>query len=310
MLEPTDRLLELVERFQAPMTFFVDAGYLWKIAELSHKHPELHDAHQRIEKQLKSIEKSGSDIQLHIHPHWELTEYTAGKWQIPQSEGYRLAEFSREEACEIFMKYKNHLDALLNRKTIAYRAGGWCIQPFEHIKSVFDKSGLIYDSSVVPGMVFNGGVYSLDFSSAPHDLDFWSFDSNPCQNEINGKFIEVPISAMRYSPLFYWELYVRGKLNRKKHQFFGDGNFIPQPGRKWQTLTKSQWNHASCDGFYASKMSRITQQFKKNGRKHLMFIGHPKGMTMYSFDRLSHFLEQMRNTVQFQTFSQFHDQNS
>ena len=306
MLEPTKRLLELVRKFNAPMTFFVDAEFLWKLNSLSSQFPEFQVQHDKISKQLHELLQSGCDVQLHIHPHWELTDYVGGQWQIPQDKGYRLAEFSNEESMEIFLKYKNHLDSVLGRKTIAYRAGGWCIQPFEQIQDVFESSGLIYDSSVVPGMRFQAGVYDVDFTKAPKNKDIWSFNSDPSTIEENGKFVELPISSVRYNPLFYWELYLRGKLNRAAHQFVGDGSFIPQPGRKWETLTKSQWNHVSCDGFYASRMAKITREFQKSGREHLVFIGHPKGMTEFSFEALEKYLQKFQNKLNFQTFTKFH----
>jgi peptidoglycan/xylan/chitin deacetylase (PgdA/CDA1 family) len=306
MLEPTSRLLELAKRFRVPMTFFVDAGFLWKLNSLSSQFPELQEQHDKIASQLRDIIEQGGDIQLHVHPHWELTSYANGQWQIPQDKGYRLAEFSKQEAEDIFVKYKNHLDAVLGRKTIAYRAGGWCIQPFEQILDVFESSGLMYDSSVVPGMRFQAGVYDVDFSEVPKNKGVWSFHSDPCTIDENGKFIELPISSVKYNPLFYWELYLRGKMNKARHQFVGDGSFIPQPGRKWETLTKSQWNHASCDGFYASRMAKITREFQKSGREHLVFIGHPKGMTEFSFGALENYLEKHQNKLSFQTFTKFH----
>lgn len=306
MLEPTKRLLELSQRFRAPMTFFVDAGFLWKLNELAPNHPELWEQHEKIASQLREIIAKGSDVQLHIHPHWELTSYADGRWQIPQNQGYRLAEFELDKAAEIFMKYKDHLDSVLGRKTIAFRAGGWCIQPFAHIKEVFEKTGLTYDSSVVPGMRFQGGVYDVDFTDAPKNRDIWRFSQDPCEVDENGKLVELPISAQHYKPSFYWELYLRGKFNKSRHQFVGDGTFIPQPGRKWETLTKSQWNHASCDGFYASRMTKITREFQNCGREHLVFIGHPKGMTEFSFEALEMYLQKFQNKLHFQTFTKFH----
>lgn len=288
------------------MTFFVDAGFLWKLNHLSNQFPELLNQHDRVVHQLHDLIREGCDIQFHVHPHWELTSYTDGQWHVPQNQGYRLAEFSDDEAKAIFVKYKNHLDSALGRKTIAYRAGGWCIQPFEQIQDVFESSGLIYDSSVVPGMRFQAGVYDVDFTEAPRNKDFWPFTHDPCVVDEAGLFRELPISSVRYNPLFYWELYLRGKMNKARHRFVGDGTFIPQPGRKWETLTKSQWNHASCDGFYASRMTKITREFQNAGQENLVFIGHPKGMTEFSFDALEKYLQKFQNKLNFQTFTKFH----
>jgi hypothetical protein len=238
-----------------------------------------------------------------------MTLYEQEKWHIPQNEFYRLDEFSREEAASIFSTYKNTLDELSGSKSIAYRAGGWCIQPFEHISKVFSKTGLKYDSSVVPGMKFNGGVYDIDFRNAPTTKDFWIFDRDPTEEAKGGSFVEIPISGYRYSPLFYWELYIRGRLNRNRHRFVGDGNFIPQPGRKRKLLLRSQWNHVSCDGLFAKKLPKITEAFMERKRNHLVVIGHPKSMTAYSFKRLETYLKHYSNKVNFQTFSKFHDQS-
>ena len=169
MIEPTQRLMALSKKYNAPFTYFVDAGFLLKLSELGGTFPELAQQHQQISAQLRELLEKGNDVQLHVHPHWELSDYIEGLWYIPQDRGYRLDEFSKEEAAEIFTKYKNHLESVIGRKTIAYRAGGWCIQPFEHIQEVFLETGMHYDSSVVPGMTFDAGVYKIDFSKASID---------------------------------------------------------------------------------------------------------------------------------------------
>lgn len=307
MIAPTKRLMALSKKYNAPFTYFVDAGFLLKLSELGPIFPELAEQHEQISQQLKLLIQEGNDVQLHVHPHWELSDYCDGVWDIPQDRGYRMDEFSKEEAAAIFIKYKQHLESIIGRKTMAYRAGGWCIQPFEHIQEVFLETGMHYDSSVVPGMVYDGGVYKVDFSEASIDKDSWCFDLDPVSINRNGRFVEVPISGYYYSPRFYWELYILGRLNRARHRFVGDGSYIPQPGRKWQTLTQPQWNHVSCDGYYAKKLKSITKNFKDRYRKHLVVIGHPKGMTAYSFDKLERYLQKV-DRVQYLTFSLYYDQ--
>lgn len=308
ILEPTERLRELSRMYKAPFTYFVDAGFLLKLHELGTNFPELQLQHEKIVSQLRNLMNEGNDIQLHIHPHWELSDYEDGEWHIPQDKGYRLDEFCKAEAAEIFKKYKYHLDEVIGRKTIAYRAGGWCIQPFEHILKVFKSTGMHYDSSVVPGMKFQSGVYNIDFSHAPNYLDFWCFELDPTKVNRNGTFVEIPISGYEYKPLFYWELYLLGKINKSRHRFVGDGNYIPQPGRKFQTLTQAQWNHVSCDGYYSKKLLSVAKSFKEKNRKHLVVIGHPKSMTAYSFDKLEQFLKKTNGIYEFQTFTKYHDQ--
>ena len=308
LLEPTERLMAISKKYNAPFTYFVDAGFLFKLSQWGQIYPQLAEQHSRISQQLKALIALGNDIQLHIHPHWELSTYEDGAWDIPQDRGYRMDEFSQEEAAVIFRNYKNHLEEIIGRNTIAYRAGGWCIQPFEHIKQVFLETGMHYDSSVVPGMKFEAGVYNIDFSNASIDKDSWCFDADPVTINRNGRFVEIPISGHYYTPLFYWQLYILGKLNKSRHKFVGDGNYIPQPGRKWKTLTQSQWNHVSCDGYFSKKLKSTTKNFLDRRRSHLVIIGHPKSMTAYSFDKLERYMQKFSGKVTFQTFSQYHDQ--
>jgi hypothetical protein len=53
-------------------------------------------------------------------------------------------------------------------------------------------------------------------------------------------------------------------------------------------------------------MAKITREFQKNSRDHLVFIGHPKGMTAFSFGALEKYLSEFHNKVEFQTFEKFH----
>jgi hypothetical protein len=118
----------------------------------------------------------------------------------------------------------------------------------------------------------------------------------------NGDFLEIPITSYRYSPLFYWRLYALGRLFPKQHKMLGDGSFLPQPGRKQSVLTSYTWNHASCDGYYASKLNEIAR--RQANAPYMVVIGHPKGMTNYSFKALIRFVLNQQKQHQFTTFQE------
>ncbi len=301
ILNPTQKLLELAARHQTPMVFFVDVGYLIALERHMDEFPDLQTDYQKIIEQIQAIISANSDVQLHIHPHWEKSYYDGQKWVMVTQDHYKLSDFSLLEVEDIVRKYKFKLDEISGRKSIAFRAGGWCVEPFSLLENVFLELGIKYDSSVFPGGHFESGEYDFDFRQAPTKNPY-RFQKTTLKEDENGSFHEYSIGSYRYSPLFYWRLYILGRLNPKEHKMVGDGFAMRQPGRKKEVLTRFTWNHASTDGFYASKMKTVAQIALKNQEENLVFIGHPKSSTLFSYRELDQFLGKFKNKCRFQTF--------
>ncbi len=308
LLEPTNYLLEISEKYQVPMTFFVDVGYLIKLEQFASKFANLNQDFIKVKNQIHLMIQNGHDIQLHVHPHWEKSIYDGTKWVMNVTGNYKLADFSDEEIEDILTRYKAYLEQLIGRKTFAFRAGGWCIQPFQRFSNIFSKLNIKIDSSVFYGGRFYSEDYAFDFTAAPKKSSY-RFTEDVCLENENGNFLELPISSWRYSPLFYWRLYIKGRLNPDRHKMVGDGNFLRQPGRKKSVLTNFTWNHVSTDGYYASKLNQIERRFVKNNIENMVVIGHPKSMTKYSFQRLDHFLKRNRTKHKFFTFQDVIENN-
>lgn len=301
LIEPTNRLMELSDRYNCRMTFFVDVGYLIKLEEFADSHPELKLDREKVLDQIQHMIRSGNDVQLHIHPHWERSYYKSGRWVVVTDGAYKLADFSDDEIRSIVTRYKQYIDNLIGRETSTFRAGGWCIQPFDRLEKIFRDLDLTYDSSVFPGGKFTSPHYDFDFTKAPKKARY-RFETDVCKEVPNGYFTEFPISSWRYSPLFYWRLYILGRLFSARHKMLGDGKFLAQPGRKTSVLTSFTWNHVSTDGFYASKLSSCIRSLDKRKFSDAVIIGHPKSMTLYSFERLEKFLAKWYNKHSFITF--------
>lgn len=301
MIRPAERLLELARKHKAPMTFFVDIGYVIALEKHMSDFPELQQDHQDVTTQIRKIVAEGSDVQLHIHPHWEKAVYDRGRWNIRTEGCYKLSDFPQPEIERIVRSYKARLDGLSGKFSHTFRAGGWCIQPFSLLEKIFRELGLKYDTSVFPSGHFEAGEYAFDFRKAPRKSQY-PFQNDVCIEAPGGYFTEYTIGSYRYSPLFYWKLYILGRLNPKDHKMVGDGIFMSQPGRKQQVLTQFTWNHASTDGFYATKMRRITEIALAKKDPGLVFIGHPKSCTEYSFAQLDRYLARFSDKCHFQTF--------
>lgn len=299
--EPTKQLLSLAKKHHTPMTFFIDIGYIIALEKFKDKHPALQKDHEAVTTQIREIIARGSDVQLHIHPHWEKAVYDGQKWIITTANCYKLSDFPQAEIESIVRRYKRRLDEVSGKQSHTFRAGGWCIQPFSLLENVFQELGLKYDTSVFPGGYFEAGEYAFDFRNAPQKSKY-PFQDDVCKENPNGYFTEYPIGSYRYSPLFYWKLYILGRLDPKAHKMMGDGNFMSQPGRKKQVLTHFTWNHASTDGFYVTKMKTITQNALQQKAENLVFIGHPKSCTQFSIQQLDQYLSAFKTSCHFRTF--------
>ena len=290
LIEPTNELIKIAQGASISYTFFVDVGYLIKLEEFSHHFPELKKDRVKVLEQLRQLQLAGHSLQLHIHPHWEISFYQDNKWVINANGAYKLADFDQDEIAKIVRKYKAYLDELIGEKTHIFRAGGWCIQPFSLLHGIFKELEIKIDSSVFPGGKFESEHYAFDFTKAPHKCPY-NFEVDECVEEKDGFFTEYPIASWNYSPLFYWKLYTLGRLYPADHKMIGDGNFLAQPGRKKSVLTSYTWNHVSADGYYASKLQRILNHKKGNKEENMVVIGHPKSLTKYSIKKLSEFVK-------------------
>ena len=137
LLEPTDRLMNDADSHGVKLVFFVDVGYLIKLEEFGEEFHELRNELKLVRAQISNMVERGHDVQLHIHPHWERSIYANGKWTINADGAYKLADFQQDEIERIIRTYKTYLDNLVDYRTTAFRAGGWCIQPFDKLKDIF-----------------------------------------------------------------------------------------------------------------------------------------------------------------------------
>jgi hypothetical protein len=297
MLEPTNELLQIADGKNVRYTFFADVGYLIASENVA----ELTEERTKVIKQLLDVLARGHDIQLHIHPHWEKAHYENGRWIMQAESHYRLNNFELETAKEIVRRYKAKLEGYIGREVQVFRAGGWCIQPFEQLAETFKEIGLIYDSSVIAGFRMVTDQYAVDFSTIDSDAEY-CFSKDVTAVDPDGFMTEFPITSIRYSPLFFWALYLKGKLNKEEHGMIGDGTFISHGSKKWQQLLSYTTGHLSTDGYYATKLDAGLESAIHLGLDKMIIIGHPKGNTKYSVRLLKEFIYRHAKTHAFISF--------
>lgn len=196
---PVDSMLSVADKFSAPLTFFVEA-----LEFEAMQHVGIPGINSVIE-QLIAAYRSGHDIQLHIHPQWDGATWDGSDWRV-NSELWRTGSLDAESAFRLLQRGKSWIEAMLGSdfpeyQCIAFRAGGWCIQPSHETVTALMKLGFQIDSTVAPGLRNLAKGEWADFRNVP-DKPFWKTNSDVCCADPTGLW-EMPI--------------VTGKIGRMKH---------------------------------------------------------------------------------------------
>ncbi|MCG9910600.1 MAG: hypothetical protein MH137_04795 [Flavobacteriales bacterium] len=298
MIEPTQALLSMSKKYNIPMTFFVDCGYLLRLKELKDTFSQVRDEYDAVCRQIEDMGKAGCEVQLHIHPHWEDSYFDGNRW-IMNVNRYKLADFSKEEAAEIIRSYTQILREVSGQAVEAYRAGGWCVQPFSHISEALRVNGIRLDSSVFKGGYFQSDLYAYDFRDCP-SAEQWKFEEDPCVAVDRGFFTELPISVYELSPFFFWKLFILGRLKPSEHKPIGNGKPVPSPGMRKKYLTRWNSHYVSGEGYF---VTRLPSALHTPHIKNLTVLGHPKACTRFSLDYLDRFFARYHTRHTFRNVS-------
>lgn len=301
IIEPAAKLLEIAARHGIYLNFFIDSGYLLALEKYSKRYPSVAYEKQQVFRQIKELSAAGHDCQLHIHPHWEDSYYDGTGWKM-NTDRYRLDQFTDAQIEQIVQAYYDSTKQASGKAPVAYRAGGWCMPRWEKISAPFKRLGIRIDSTVYQQGYLQEGEIRFDFRKAPA-LDHWFFETDPLAAEKSGSFFELPISSVRCSPVFFWNLYVRGRLNRSLHAGMGDGVPMAQPGAKKKVLTRFTQQALSCDGYFASLLTDEFYKRKADGDDTMVVIGHPKAQSRFSLQTLDTFISTVKDSAVFARYS-------
>ncbi|MDO8954869.1 MAG: hypothetical protein Q7V63_08475 [Gammaproteobacteria bacterium] len=301
---PTQELAEAAGRLGARLSLFVDALYLQRLAHEAQRFPRLQRDLDAIRQQLVSLREKGHDIQLHLHPHWLDSSFDGEQWQLVTSR-YKLHDFSSAQVTAMVGTAKELLASLIGDTVFAFRAGGWCLQPFAQIAPALLAHSIWLDSTVFAGGISDDKERWFDFSTAPVK-DSWCFSHDPNLEDKQGPFVEVPISSMRVTPLLFWRMaFIRKILSNPIHNSFGDGSSLAWGSSYYlQRLTRSTISVASMDGLKAGLLGKAFRIEQSKGKQLFHAMGHPKALTRYSLERLENFLVGLGSftSVTFQDF--------
>jgi hypothetical protein len=227
ILKPVDELIEYSIKYGLRSTYFIDALYYMRLSESKDTAEEA----RLLKDQLQRLVRTGNRIELHLHPQWLDAKRDGYRWEFPTLRYYRLHDLPRDKIADLFVSGVEILEDAVSEidptyKVTAFRAGGWCVQPFEMLEEGFIKSGIRIDSSVMPGMSELNSARYYDFMAAP-DLPVYRFKGDPAQADENGPFFEIPITSINRSAINK----ILGRIVKSTHKedfsIYGDGSGIP-----------------------------------------------------------------------------------
>jgi hypothetical protein len=299
ILKPTNLLLDTLKECNAPATFYIDTIYIEKLLEYN-----LLDKYELVKLQIQRMIKEGHRVELHLHPHWYDAIYIpkTKRWKFPTYEHYRLHSYNEKEIEHIFDKSVDLLYKIVHEvdsdyKFYSYRAGGWCIQPFDKIKPSLEKHGIFVDSSVVPGFVSSSEAHFFDFLN--HEtFARYKFNDKLEENLQSGIFTEFPASVIK---LNFFE-----KICNKLFMYFEDSKIIGDGigiaiNKKEVFFNKFRTSSVILSLENISKYM-LLYCIKKNYNKDIVIVSHPKYLANFSYKSISYLHTYCKSN--FKTFPQ------
>ena len=318
MIEPTNKLAELLKINNSKMTVFWDILHYYRLTELENDYPELKNDIILIDEQISVLVSNGHDIQLHLHPHWLYADYQNGEWKF-NYEHFDIHTLSEEEnpdridtivGCITLSKQIMESEIRKHIKdynVTTFRAGGYLIEPFEKLKKSFEFNNIRIDSSVLPGISNNNGNFSYNFSNYPKG-NYYTFMNSPLEISDKGRFIELPIKTLSIPVLrniiftFIRLLKYRGLESGRMGTGSGESTINNEKSfvsKIILLLTKPKLTSFTTDGNFLERFNYMYQKVENNAT----MILHPKLLNEHTLNILREKL--IENEIKFISINNF-----
>ena len=289
LIEPTNALMKQMEIVGFRGNFFVD----WLM--IKYLREETDDRCKSdlilVEDQIRDMVRRGHRVELHIHPHWIDAKYNGdGTWNFKDFTHYSLNSLSETQVVNMFVEGVKCLEDIIKPvdecyKIIAYRAGGWAVQPFEKNMKGFMAAGIKIDSSVAHGCYLEKDNSYFDFRNAP-DKCWYRFTTDVCkESEGNETFIEVPISSYWRDSFTSLLSFISNKLT-KRYIRKTDGTHDRMGDPTSTNLNISERRKRPCMFSLDVLPLRTEMKLLKSKKQLLCFISHPKDFNGYTLKNI------------------------
>jgi len=313
MVEPTYRLMTLLEKYHQRVTIMADVAEIlcFKRYMAETGHDDYHVT--EIETQLREAIRRGHDVQLHVHSSYFKAQYKDGAFDQCIDE-YNMAALPFERIDEMVGECITYLQNLLrpvkpDYKVWLFRAANWSMMPTENLYIVLVKHGITHDTSVYKGGV-QGGNVSYDYREAYDNLFAYPASmTNINEQDEDGELMEMPIyTEMRpfwdfVTPMRLFRM-IRAKFHRHKKSSVktsesasadkNDNRHVSLKSFFRLSPLKMDFNQVDSRGLkrmMKNVISRAESQKSKEGKVDVVLIGHSKTFVPYNEKTLEPFLK-------------------
>lgn len=314
LFTPTALLQTMLNQENTKATFFADV-----CSALVHQRYGITEYSNTFLEQIQSLSKDGHDIQLHLHPSW-YRAIIKGDKLFPSYNGYRLHEYGFNcenlSAIDIINEGVDYLNInlrLINSqyKCIAFRAGGFAVQPERDIFNALIDKGIVIDSSVVPYMK-NDLINGYNFTNVPNMINWWINPERGLDNIAEPgphRIFEVPIATLR-PRLFKYIGLSANELHLPSPTLLG--SYVSNPmtpihkTNKLKQLYERLFNYryVSLDTRYYKRVVEdllfIFRSYNLSRTDaYICVICHPKLIDQHRIDNIRNLINELRNYPQF-----------
>jgi hypothetical protein len=289
LIEPTEKIRCILNKYNIIAIFFVDTTYLLRLAEVAQNNKVFKQNMTKIENQLQQLKEDGHYIFHHLHPHWLDAKYMPelDEWNLENISKYSFKNISVEERNRIFEFSDAFIRKFEGENKVGFRAGGLYVEPISDFLTYFSKYNIKYEFSICPEDYSIGKNDSYDFRQYPNKP--YHFQTKVNKPELNGKYIEYPITRFKIAGLNKILNGIYHRLFSKSKNIYGNGSpvnlgQVEKPKNNLFELNiplslefLNNFNYKLC-----------ISHLKKNDYIH--FLSHPKLMSDESIDSMDKML--------------------
>ena len=298
VLEPARRIAEAVTSYGGRLSIFVDVCEFQAMAA----HPATEAAATAVVRQLRSLSRDGHRLELHLHPQWTGDVRLAdARWRLDVGR-WRIGDRPEPEVRQLVREGVQWLASVSDAAgrdpgPVAFRAGGWCVQPSAAVLGVLADAGFRVESSVAPGLWTAERQGWYDFRRHP-PLPAWTVQRDVCAAEAGGPIWEVPIAVGRLPRLRHLRQVARsrGRFAPGCHGSYSRGGgrlgALASQLARLRRLGRAMLDYSTLDGPTLVDIARdwLRAHAGSGMPIPLVAIGHTKNFTADSATSLRHLL--------------------
>jgi hypothetical protein len=201
MVDPTNRLMRLLESHGARLTIMADVAEIMRFADYRAATGRDDYHHEAIVHQLQDAVRRGHDVQLHLHSSYFNATHQSGRWRQDWTE-YDFARLPYERMHWMVGTAKRWLERTLRvadagYRCLAFRAANWSVAPAQRLSAALAAHDIVIDTSVFRDGR-RDGLVTFDYGHAYSALAPWRASADDlCVRDESGPLWEVPIYAER-----------------------------------------------------------------------------------------------------------------